>query len=158
MSTPKILHGVDMTPQSYEWQSVDRVSLDSLCGKPITELHGVVDELIKKHGEDAQLRVHSYESGGGWSMRADCAIPSTTHHELKVFKYLPVLTREQRQAELKEFAIKYDQAMRENTKRRYEELVAKGLIKTAPKGDKHAKRVQELHDRASRHDTKRKKK
>jgi hypothetical protein len=68
-------------------------------------------------------------------------------------------------AELKEFAIEFDRKANENIKKRakhQQEMIkrlkeAKG-IQVAPKGDKHAKRVKDLHERATRHDEKRKKK
>jgi hypothetical protein len=147
----RVLHGVDMTPQRYDWQKVARVDLGAFCNKPLSELHDVIDKLVIEHGEDAIMRTHSYESGGGWSMRADCAIPSTTYYELEVFKYMPVLTSEQRHAELQQFAIEYDEKTRQNTKERHAELLRRATAiaqKLKEADDPHAKRIKDLHERA----------
>jgi hypothetical protein len=91
----RVVQGVDMTPQAFTWQEVDRVDLGDFCGKDLNELHDVVDTLINKHGTDARLCTYSYSSGGGWSMRADVSIPATEYTGLKVVKYRPQLTQEQ---------------------------------------------------------------
>jgi hypothetical protein len=153
---PNMLHGVEMTPQSYDWQEVDRVDLDVFCNKPLSALHGEIDKLVEKHGDESIMRVHSYESGGGWSMRADTAIPSTTYYELKVFKNLPVWTPEQRYAKLQQSAIEYEERSRERSKRDRAQLAklvkklkASDVVKTLYADDPHAKRIKDMHERAT---------
>jgi hypothetical protein len=141
---PNMLHGVDMTPQSYDWQEVDRVDLGVFCNKPLSALHGEIDKLVKQYGDESIMHLHSYESGGGWSMRADTAIPSTTYYELKVFQNLPVWTREQRHAQLQQSAIEYDQRSRERAKADLARIAK--LVKILNEDDPHAKRVKDLHE------------
>jgi hypothetical protein len=149
-----MLHGVDMTPQSYDWQEVDRVDLDVFCNKPLSALHGEIDKLVETHGAESIMRVHSYESGGGWSMRTDTVIPSTTYYALKVFKNLPVWTQEQRYAKLQQSAIEYEERSRERSKRdraQLAKLVKKlkvsDVVKTLHADDPQAKQIKEMHER-----------
>ncbi len=143
-----MLHGVDMTPQSYDWQAVASVDLAAFCNKPLSELHAEIDTLTKEYGDDAIMRLHSYEQGGGWSMRTDTVIPSTTHHYLKVYQNLPVWTQEQRHAQMKQSCIDYEERTR-TTPEEYAALVEKLKLHIAKQDDQQSKRIQELHQIAT---------
>jgi len=110
---------VDMTPIGESWQEVESFGSRHFGNKTLKALRNQIDELIKEHGEEAQILTAHERIDGQDDFRR---LPGDF---FRIVKYKPVFNREQQIQQLIEFAKDFDKKTDANTKRRHAAMIAK---------------------------------